>query len=179
MIREFSVRAKSSNNKARTAFSLCTAIALGLIFLSMIIPVYRGIVSLVGMALLVVAITIYTKYVSPIYYYDITFDSEGTPLFVVRQIIGKRQTTLCRIGLAEIMKIEEENSEARRSHKTPFGFKKYAYLPTLMPAVSYRLTTTSRYEKAEILIEASGEFISLLRSYSAEAREMAEDDDEY
>jgi hypothetical protein len=123
------------------------------------------------MLLFVAAITIYSRYVSPVYYYDITHDSEGTALFVVRQIIGRRETTLCRIALYEIVKIEEEDSKARSEHKTPYGYKKYSYLPTIMPKRCYRITSMSRYEKAEILIEASGEFIDLLRSYAAEARE--------
>ena len=177
MIREFSVKAKASNNYARLAFSVCTALGLALVFLSLVIPLYRGIVCLAGMALIVVGITIYTKYVSPVFYYDITFDSEGTPLFVVRQMIGKRQTTLCRIGLAEIVKIEGENSTQRRKHKTPMGFRTYSYLPTLMPTFSYRITSMSRYEKSEILIESSEEFAVLLREYSTVAREMVADDE--
>jgi hypothetical protein len=143
----------------------------------MIIQVYRGIVCLIGMVFLITAITLYTKYLSVEYYYDITFDSEGTPLFVVRQLIGKRQTTLCRIGLAEIVRIEREGVKERREHKTPAGFVKYSYLPTLMPEAAYRVITTSRYEKAEILIEISEEFASLLRAYSLEAREMITDDE--
>lgn len=180
MIREFSVKAKPSNNNARLAFSVSCALGLGLVLLSLVIPLYRGIVSLVGMLLLVVAITLYTKYVSPVFYYDVTFDSEGTPLFVVRQLIGKRETTLCRIGLNEMVKIERESSKERGAHKTPYGFRTYAYLPTLMPEVCYRITSMSRYEKSEILIEVSEEYASLLRSYSAEARELAKiNDDEY
>ena len=70
----------------------------------------------------------------------------------------------------EIVKIEED-AKARGEHKTPYGFRKYSYLPTIDPQKSYRITSMSRYEKAEILIEASGEFINLLRAYSAEARD--------
>jgi hypothetical protein len=69
------------------------------------------------------------------------------------------------------VKIEEETPKQSREHKTPYGFKKYSYLPTILPKVAYRMTSVSRYEKAEIMIEASGEFINLLRSYAAEARE--------
>ena len=170
MIREFSAKAKASNNKARTLFALCMALSFVFLSASTLLPLYRGVVSLIGLGLLVAAITIFTKYVSPIFYYDITFDSEGAPLFVVRQMIGKRQTTLCRIGLFEIVKIEKENSEQRKAHKTPTGFVKYSYIPTIMPETTYRITSVNRYEKSEILIEASDEFISILRVYSAEAR---------
>ena len=170
MIREFSAKAKASNTKARNLFVLCMVLAFLVLAVSMMISLYRGVVSMIGFGLLVAAITLYTKYVSPVFYYDITFDSEGLPLFVVRQIIGKRQTTLCRIALYEVMKIEREGAEERKNHKTPIGFVKYTYIPTLFPETTYRITSMSRYEKAEILIEASEEFISILRSYVGEAR---------
>ena len=172
MIREFSASPKPSNKKARIAACVLLCVALFVFFVSMRIPHYRGVVSLFATVLLIAGILIYTKYISPIYYYDIMMDSEGTPLFIVRAMNGKRETTLCRIGLAEIMKVEREEREARRTHKTPKGYVKYAYLPTLDPDVTYRLTTASRYEHAEIIIEASEDFANLLRTYSIEAREM-------
>ena len=171
MIREFSAKAKPTNKKAHMYFAGLTSAAFALVLASMLMESYKGIVSLVGMGFFVGAITIYSRYISPIYYYDITHDGEGTALFVVRQLIGKRETTLCRIALYEIVKIEEENAKSRSDHKTPYGFKKYSYLPTISPQRSFRITSMSRYEKAEILIEASGEFINLLRAYSSEARE--------
>lgn len=181
MIREFSVKLKATNGKARTAFIASMLIAFALIAVSSVVPLYHGVVALVGMAFLVAAVTIYSKYVSPIYYYDITFDCEGTPLLVVRQLIGKRETTLCRIGLAEIVKIEREEKTSRRAHKTPYGFRKYSYSPTLDPELTYRLTTMSRYEKAEIILEINDSFAQMLKEYSTEARELsaALDDDEY
>lgn len=177
MIREFSASPKPSNNKARTASCALLAAAIFIFFVSMSIPYYRGVVSFFAMVLLILGIFIYTKYISPIYYYDIMMDSEGTPLFIVRAMNGKRETTLCRIGLAEIRKIEREDRAERRAHKTPKGYVKYAYLPTLDPNSTYRLTTASRYEHAEIIIEASDEFASLLRVYSIEAREMLESEE--
>jgi len=179
MIREFSASPKPSNNKARISACALMSVSLFVFFVSMMIPHYRGVVSLFATVLLIAGILIYTKYISPVYYYDIMMDSEGTPLFVVRALNGKRETTLCRIGLAEIRKVEREDREARRAHKTPRGYVKYAYLPTLDPDVTYRLTTASRYEHAEIIIEASEDFAKLLCAYSVEAREMlyANEDD--
>lgn len=180
MIREFSVKPKPTNNKARALFIVCMLLAFLFVIGSTLISTYRGVVSLAGVLFLCAALVTYTKYISPSYFYDITFDSSDRPIFVVRQQIGKRYTTLCRIGLAEIVKIEKESAKERRDHKTPSGVVKYTYLPTLDPAESYRLTTSGRYERAEILIESSDGFAELLSAYSAEAREMrTEDDDEY
>ena len=177
MIREFSVKPKPTNGKARYAFVFSAAGAFAMIMLSTFIPLYKGIVSLVGIGLLSVALLVYTKYVAPIYYYDITFDGNGEALFVVRQQTGKRQTTLCRIALREIVKIEKESRAQRREHKTPYEMKKYSYLPTLDPDVTYRITTSGRYERAEILIESSDGFADLLSSYSAEAKNSYGEDD--
>lgn len=179
MIREFSVKPKPTNNKARMGFALSMALSFAFITISTLIPIYKGLISLVGVAALTLGMILYTKYISPVWFYDITFDSDNTPIMVVRQQIGKRQTTLCRIGLAEIVKVEKESAKERRSHKTPDGVIKYSYLPTLDPKESYRITTSSAYERAEILIESSDGFAELLVSYSVEARELRSINEEY
>lgn len=176
MIREFSVRPKPSNNKARAMFIACSVLAFALVTLSTVIPLYRGLVSMAGVLLLTLALVFYTKYILPIYFYDIFIDSDGTPLFVVRQQTGKRQSTLCRIPLNEILRVEKQSRQQRREHKTPYEVKKYAYLPTLDPDEIYRITTSGRYERAEILIECSEGFAKMLTVYSAEAREQRSDE---
>ena len=173
MIREFSVSPKPSNKKARTLTFLSFALSLVIFAISAVIKHYSGVVSLFSTLFLITGILLYTRYISPVYYYDIMVDSEGTPLFVVRAVNGKRGTTLCRIGLFEIMRVEREDRATRRAHKTPKTHAKYVYTPTLDPDVSYRITTASRYERSEILIEASDEFAAMLRAYSLEAKELA------
>lgn len=179
MIREFSVKPKPSNNRARIIFAISMSLSFALIAISTFATSYKGIISLAGVIALSVALVVYTKYISPVYFYDITFDTSGAPLLVIRQQIGKRHTTLCRIGLAEIVKIEKESRKQRRAHLTQEGYVKYSYLPTLDPEECYRITTAGRYEKAEILIESSEGFADLLVSYSAQAREMLSGESEY
>lgn len=176
MIREFSVRPKPSNNKARAMFIACSVLAFALVTLSTVIPLYRGLVSMAGVLLLTLALVFYTKYILPIYFYDIFIDSDGTPLFVVRQQTGRRESTLCRIPLNEILRVEKQSRQQRREHKTPYEVKKYAYLPTLDPDEIYRITTSGRYERAEILIECSEGFAKMLTVYSAEARQLRSDE---
>ena len=176
MIREFSVRPKPTNNKARILFIVCSALAFALVTLSTVIRLYRGLVSMAGVVLLTLALALYTKYILPVYFYDIFIDSDGTPLFVVRQQTGKRHTTLCRIPLYEIVRVEKQSRQQRREHKTPYEVKKYAYLPTVDPDVVFRITTSSRHERAEILIESSDGFAELLSAYSVRARDMYSED---
>ncbi len=175
MIIDFSVKAKPSNRKAKYTFAICIALAFAFFAASGFVPLYNGLVGLVGLIFLTAALTVYTKYMSAVYYYDVFTDSDGTPLFIVRQVVGKRETTLCRIGLSEVMKLEREDREARRRHKTPSDHRKFSYLPTLDPDVSYRMTTRSRYERAEILLEISDEMAEMIRKYSHLAREMTFD----
>jgi hypothetical protein len=177
MIREFSVKPKPSNNKARYAFIASMLVSFLLLMTSTLVSSYQGIVSLLGILFLVFALMIYTKYVSPVWFYDITYDTDGVPVFVVRQQIGKRHTTLCRIDLGSIVSVRKESAAERREHKTPQGVVKYTYMPSLDPAVSYRITTSSRYERAEILIESSEEFAGLLTAYAGEARSAREDNE--
>ena len=172
MIKEFSIHAKPTNTKARLVFSVCFFASFAVLAASTFLVHYKGVVGLVGLALLVAAITLYTKYLSCSYYYEIVFDSEGTPLFVVNQLIGKRITTLCRIGLFEIVKIECENADEKKNHKTPSGVKKYSYVPTLFAERICRIYTVGKYERAEIVIEVSDEIAAFLSDYAREAREL-------
>lgn len=183
MIREFSVKAKPTNNKARVTFVTllsCAGLTFGAYLVMRAFEVQKsGLFGLIPLALVIAAVFIYTKYVSPVYYYELASDSDGYPLFVVRQTYGKRTSTLCRIGLSEITGLERETRSQRRAHKTPRTIMKYNYLPTLLPNYTYRITTRSRYEQAEIVIEINDEFAELLKGYIKEAkdRQIADEDD--
>jgi len=171
MIRELSTKIQPSNNKARFAFAVSMSGGIALVLISSIIPSYQGLVALVACAFIVAAIALYSKYVAVIYYYDLTVDNNGTPVFVVRQVLGNRQSTLCRIDVADIVKVEIESAKERRKHKTPFEYRKYVYTPTLMPKKSVRLTVHGKYEKAEIIIENES-YAGILKKNAEEAREM-------
>ena len=177
MINEFSVHPKPQNNYAKLFSLLAMLLAVGCIILYSVIEHYKGVVGVVAMMFITTAVLIYTKYIAVDFYYDITFDSEGIPLFVVRQIIGRRQTTLCRIELWDIESVEHQTDKERRAHKTASGVRKYTYAPTVFPKENYLITTGS-YEKNEIVIECSQEFAELLSSYAKEAKEMRVDEEE-
>lgn len=173
MINEITVRPKPQNNKAKTVFFVALLVSVAVFAVSMFIPHYKGVVALVGMLGIVTAILIYTKYVSVEFRYDVTFDRDETPIFVVRQLIGRRETTLCRIALKDVIKIEKEDKETRKKHITEKETSVYSYNPTLMPDIVYRITSRSEQERAEIIIECSDEFAALLEDYVREAREPA------
>ena len=177
MIVEQSLHVKATNCKAKVTFyTLLSLFAVTVVFylvMSYLGINKHGLVGLLALALVTAAILIYTKYLSPIYYYDITHDSDGVPVFVVRQIIGKRQSTLCRISLADIASIEAECRAERRKHKTPYGYRKYNYIPTLIPEKTYRITLRSRHESSEMVIEVPDTYAEMLTAYVGEAKALA------
>lgn len=178
MISEFSVHAKPKNNNAVIAFvSLLIVSALGFA-IYFVLERYKGVVGVFALMILTVAILVYTKFIAPAFYYDVAIDSSGTPMFVVRQIIGKRQTTLCRLDLADIVSIEYETKKDRREHKTTRGVRKYIYAPTMFPKEIYRITAKNRYETAEIIVEGTEVFLETMRQYVKEARLMRADGEE-
>lgn len=177
MITEFTLRPKAQNKRARYLFVAFIFGAVAFLILYAVIPSYKGVVGLVAVALVAAAVFMFTKYMASEYYYDITVEN-GAPLFVVRQLTGKRFTTLCRVELRSIISVEAQDARDRRTHTTPNGYMKYRYLPTLGPDITYLITVNSRHEKCEITIEANDEFAALLGRYSAEARELYAQEEE-
>ena len=172
MINSFSVTPKPQNNNSKIFMSVFFVIAAASVIVSLFLDTYKGVVGMVTLLSLTTAILIYTKFVAVVFHYDIFTDGEDEPLFVIRQTVGKKQATLCRVAFADFVKIDKETREERRAHKTDFKSARYVYTPTLSPDESYRIYVSSRHEKAEIIAELDEEFVSVLTSALPEAREI-------
>lgn len=172
MITEISARAKAKNNNAKILFFVFLILSAAATVLYLTVEIKRSLVGLVALIFITAAVFVYTKYVSSEYFYDVTFDYNRNPVFVVRQRTGKKDTTLCRMDLYAITAVQKQDKKQRSEHKTKYGYLKYNYTPTISPDETYLITVVSRYEKAEIRIEATEEFANLLLSYAAEAREL-------
>ena len=178
MINEFSVNPKPQNKSAKVACLACLTVFAAAVVCYMTLSHYKGLIGLAAIIFLTVGIMIYTRYIAVKYYYDVTFDSESHAVLSVRQITGKRQTTLCCIYLSSIESIARETKEERRAHKTPFGMRKYNYTPTLIPSLTYRIESKSRLESCEIRLEITDELAEKLREYVAEAKAIAKMEEE-
>lgn len=178
MINEFSTHVKQTNGKARTLFFCLLGASIAAAAAYMLTPVYRGVVGMGALIIIVATVFVYTKFLSSVFYYDITFDYRGDPIFVVRQVTGRRQSTLARLSLRDIRSVVMESAAERKAHKTPFGFRKYTYFPTLAPDTNCRLTVVGPYESAEVLIECTPEFAQMLRTYAEEAKDYLLNDEE-
>ena len=178
MISEFSLHAKPSNKKAMHIVTACFASALVCLGASMFVEKYRGLISLGVLILITVALFFYTKYLAAEYIYDITTDSDGKPLFIVRNRTGKRETTLSRLDFSSIRRAERKSAEELKSYTPEAGVLRYYYCPSYRPDTAILITVRSRYEKADIFIEAPDEFMNYINSAASEtARLYPEEDD--
>ncbi|MBO5907796.1 MAG: hypothetical protein J6Q85_06575 [Clostridia bacterium] len=170
MIGEFSTKASPQNSNAKTVFFVLMALSAVFTLFYLLADRYKGLLGLAVMIFLVSAVYIYTRYVGVQYYYDLTHDNTGEAVFVVRRQVGKSSSTLARLGLSEISSVKRENRAEAKAHKTPYGYRKYFYTPTLMPSETVRLTVISPYESSEVIIEATEEYEKQLTRYIKEAR---------
>ncbi len=172
MIREFAVRPVPKNQNARKVFFLLLGAAAATVALSYFLSAYKGIVQLVALIFLVISVLIYTRYVGSSYSYEVAHDSEGTPIFLVTQLSGKRQTALCRVNLCDIVGIEALTGEQYRAYKPEPGIKRYNYTPTMGPAEVHLMRVNSRTEKAVVFLELSEEYCAMLLSFVEEAKAL-------
>ncbi len=176
MITEFTMKPKAQNERPKYLLIIAAIGFAAFMILYFAIPNFKGIVGLVAVGFLCFGLYIYTRYMASEYFYDILIEN-NTPLFVVRQKAGTRETTLARIELRHIVRIEELDKSALKEHKTPEGYLKYFYNPTMSPDKLVLITAISRYEKAEIFIEAERDYIITLNEYAKIARELYPDED--
>lgn len=176
---DFSAQPKPQNKNSKIIMLIFFGIALITAVISVFMSSHRGLVGMVTLGSLTTAILMYTKYVSVTFYYDIMVTGLEEPLLVVRQAVGKRNVTLARVALADIISITRETREERRQYKREKGIILYNYGPTLSPSVTYRLQIRGYNEKADIVLEGTDEFFDKIREIAASARKMREDSEEY
>ncbi|MBQ7363783.1 MAG: hypothetical protein IJW48_04980 [Clostridia bacterium] len=175
---EISVHVKPTNKLANYivyASLISAALCIGVCFF---IESYQGIFGIIAMAFITAAIFFYTKYLSAEYIYDLLTDRDGLPLFIIRSRTGRRETTLARLDLYAIRKLERLTREELKGRKSDTGVTKYTYAPTFRPAEAVLLTVRSRYERSDVIIEAPKEFTDLLSRSADLAREMYSEDGE-
>ena len=174
MIAPITINPKPENNKAKTLVAVFGALG-GLIFIfGTFAELYGGVISLVGMMLIIAAITISVKYIMSSFVYEI-IDVDGEWLFVVGQYSGKRYTTLCRVGLHSVVSIEKRMAKDKKADDRVYS--RYSYIPTMMPDSYYVMTVENRYEKAKISLQLTDGMAEQLRLFAKEARELYIDEE--
>ena len=192
---EIIVKPKPQNEKGKRVF-LIALIACALTFiLSLILPKYAGIVQLVSLILLCISLYFYNRYVGTVYTYELMRDESGDAHFIVRQEVGKRSTTHCRMSLANLRaarrmtKEEIREYKRRRTSRTPSADASsnvptpepnvgvYYYGPTFQPESLCLLSFRGRVERADIFIECSDELLAHLLSLSSDMRALSSEEE--
>ena len=170
MISPMTIKPEPQNNKAKHIFFACLGSAIVSIALYTMLEKYNGIVGIVALGFITAAIYLYNRYICASYYYDVAVDSNGSPIFVVSQSVGKRQTTLCRVDLSSIMVVKAMSAEERKNYKLASDIARYFYSPTLSPDRVYLLEVRSPYEKADVFVELTDEQAGMISAFAKEAR---------
>ena len=170
MIVPFSVKPKASNDRAKYAAIACLGSALIFIAIYMLMPQYKWVPGIIILAFVTAAIFIYNKYISAIYAYDIIMDSNSEPILVIRQIVGRRETTLCRVDVSAITNVKRLDKNDKKAYVPENGVLRYSYYPTMSPDTVVLVKVRSVSEKADIFLELTDEHIALLNRYAEEAR---------
>lgn len=192
------LRPKAQNEKGRRIFMI-TMITFAITFvLSLLLPKYSGIVQLVSLVFLCISLYFYTRYVASVYSYEVTSDSDGATVFIVRQTAGNRSTTHCRMTLSSLVRAQQLDAEQmklyRKNRRTKAKRNEqdavpeylwpdadvsfYDYCVTYSPDAATLLCFRSHSERADLLVELSEEFRSLLLDTAARERELFVQDEE-
>lgn len=153
---------KKTNQTAQTVIILLLVAAAILFAFPMVLPdlPFRWGVQLLALGLLTAAIFMVTRYVAKFYIYRIVSDGDDANDLTVTEsrANGKGQVTVCRVGLAHILRRElvESNERVAQERKGKKG-KIFDYRVDFHPAQSILLT-----------VEEGGEELTLLLSYSEE-----------
>lgn len=172
------IRPRATNEKGKRAFLLFLILSAALFAASLFLPSYQGIVQLCALVGITIALYFYNRYLATVYEYEITTDTDGTPIFVVSSYSGKRVSALCRIALWDIREIRRLSREQMRSQKKPKDTARHYYTPTLSPDSVLCIFERTRYEKEEIFIESNEAFEEYLRAAVEQARAIRPLDDE-
>ena len=150
-----------TNQTARNLVFVLIVGAFALMAIPAAIPTlpFRWVIQLLALALLTAGIFMTTRYLTKIFLYRIVGEGDDLDLTVTEAASnGKRQVTVCRVGLRGIRRAvilssrEEEKKE--RAVLTKNRTKQFDYRPDLHPAKSIL-----------VIVEEGGEELCLLLAY--------------
>ena len=108
---------KRSNTTARSMVMVLMIGAFALMFFTVLFPTlpFRWVVQLIALVLLTAGIFMTTRYLTKLFIYRIISDGASFDLTVTEAAVnGKRQVTVCRVGLGGIQErclLEQSNAE--------------------------------------------------------------------
>ena len=161
MNNEFSYSATPRNKVAKYVLLGLLGSAGIFVTAAIITPKYSGLVWMVAFVFVVASIYVYNRYVGAQFCYSV--ENVDTHSLVITQRVGKTVRTMARLDIDSIQDVSYMTYKELRAHKCPKGVVKYYYYPTMHPQGLYLVTVRSRYEVAEVFIEADEAFASALK----------------
>ena len=153
--------AQKSNKNARNLVFVLIIGAFALMLIPVAVPTlpYRWIVQLISLCLLTAGIFITTRYLTKLFIYRIVGEGQGFDLTVTEAASnGKRQITVCRVGLSGIHRVcildSAEAEKAERVALKKESVKQFDYRPDLHPEKSLL-----------VIVEEGGEELALYLAY--------------
>ena len=140
------------NRIAQTLTLVCLVGGVLLFAVSMYTPAFPAALQLLGVTMLVAGIALDSRGVEG---YD----------FVVLQIKSRRESVVCRLGLADVRGIEHQTSENRDAIKKTYaeqGRTVHSYCVDILPERSQYITFDDGGETVVIRLQASAALIGIL-----------------
>lgn len=177
---EFSYRRLAEKKRAFPLFITLMTVSFALAIVSMFIPKYSGVVSLVAMGTITAATLVYVRYIASDYTYSVREGSDGRAYLLFTKIIGKRQSMMANIPLYSVKSIERFTKSELKQQKIDRGACKYNFAPSLTPDVVYVIKAEANSVKYNVIIEGTEELRARLLEYVSYARldEMEKADEE-
>ena len=153
--------AQKADKTARNLVTVLLVGAFALMLIPTVIPTlpFRWVVQLIALCLMTAGIFMTTRYLTKMFIYRIVSDGEELDLTVTEASSnGKRQVTVCRVGLSGIRRqviltsVDEEKKERALLKKSQV--KQFDYRPDLRPAKSLL-----------VIVEEGGEELALILAY--------------
>lgn len=167
---EFNFHPKTEGKRAWPAVAVIGALSAVLTVLSANAPRFRGVISLVAMIGFCVSIYLLMRYVMNDYIYSVMLDGEDNPYFLVYRRLGRRESLMCRISVADIRTIELIEKKSAAKHVPDAKAQKYNFCPNLSPERYYVIKAKGIETNAEISVECTPEVRDRLLEYAAQAR---------
>ena len=176
----FSYRRLADKKRAFPIFFALIGISFALVFVSMLVAKYVGVIRLVAIGTLTAATMVYVRYIVSDYTYSVREGENERAFLIFTKIVGKRQSMMGYVPLYAIKSIEKFTKEEIKKQKTEPGTHKYNFAPSFSPDFVYLIKAETRTVKYNVIIEGTDELRERLMEYAAYSLqdEQSSDDEE-
>ena len=176
---EFTYRPKNDKSKVTPLFYGVLLMSLLIALISINLPRFSGVVSLVSLVGLCYSLYLYTRFIASNYAYTVSWDSSGDPIFIVTKLTGKKATTMFSIKLKQLKCIEKFTKVNKLSDILSKQSKKYNYTQSYKAKEIYLLKSGEGRDECEVILECTDEVAKRLYEYSLIAKRTSLDEERY